>query len=276
MTGIKAKIKITFAVFVVIWLVAATQIAVTNLFSEKAHFTEAFSTREDVVITGESLDVVAKIDDASKLVDGAEDIDGAKKSDMDNYTAVTRDIMNKLCSPGFCIYDNSANLYEPGKCIKANGSSDNYNVGMTLSSFDGTKEAYAHIKIDSTMNSAKTAKEKKSTNNIYSHKNTIEKEFDKLGATYISYTKINGYVESICSDSECLKIADEIFDRLSAQKKSVHTGDVCTVYGYSDNLPESIISDDGEKINVQISFSCNEQKNITEICVATPINNESY
>ena len=90
-----------------------------------------------------------------------------------------------------------------------------------------------------------------------------------------TYKKVSGHIDSVYSFNNSIEIAEKIMKGLCADIISVHTGDVCTVYGYTDDIPEYITSN-GKKINVQVSLSRDEQTNATLIHVGTPILNGSY
>ena len=90
-----------------------------------------------------------------------------------------------------------------------------------------------------------------------------------------SYKKVSGHVDSAYSYNNSIEIAEKIMKYFSADIVSVHTGDVCTVYGYTDDIREYVISN-GKKINIQVSCSADEPDDTTQINVGTPILNGSY
>ena len=228
-------------------MAAFVQIVITECFDRKEGITEAFSIEEDITLKSSSIDIIAKTDD------------------MDCF-GLTNEYMKKVCENVFSVYDNSLNLFEPGKCVKATGVYGDYDMTMTAGRYDRSRGVYLHIRAFS---------EKPFGKDYESLKNKMENKIADISHEYITYTKINGYANSRYSYDKCMQVADRILKKYTAKKISFHTGNVCVIYGYSEKMPFHVM-ENGNKVNLQISFSYNELNRVTEICVATPIINEAY
>lgn len=83
---------------------------------------------------------------------------------------------------------------------------------------------------------------------------------------------INGPADSAREESICNSIASELNGTITDTVKLDNT---YTVYGYSDSI-DNYIKCDGSKINFNIAFSYNDEKDCTEVFLSSPIINYDY
>lgn len=81
---------------------------------------------------------------------------------------------------------------------------------------------------------------------------------------------INGKLDSALKDV----VKDDILEELDAKVVSEQCNDeLYTVYEYTDNI-DDYVSMASSKINLNLSMSYNEEKDITEVVLATPLNSQ--
>ncbi len=72
------------------------------------------------------------------------------------------------------------------------------------------------------------------------------------------------------------KIAASVFEEAEAKKVFEHVEDESySIYGYTDKV-DNCITIGNKKININVAFSYNEEKNITQILIGSPIVNYDY
>lgn len=143
--------------------------------------------------------------------------------------------------------------------------SDDYSIDCAAVWSDKLQHTYMHciVKLKKDMSECRIVKEK------------VEGILEDYEAEYLSYTRIDAYKEGKSDIDDCHRYAADIFGRLGASQVCSASDNIYTEYGYSKEIDEQIETDN-KKVNVQISFSYNEEKDVTDICVGTPIINTSY
>lgn len=112
---------------------------------------------------------------------------------------------------------------------------------------------------------------------ILSYRNLVQDAMKKLDIGTVNSTiKIEGTYDGKLSYLDKNKITDEIIDELQLKIVNDHRGeDLYTVYGYS-SLIKDYITVEKNRVNVNLVFQYDEEKNQTVLYLATPIMNEDY
>lgn len=244
------KIRAVLALCVVLWTFTAAQLVVTYAMTSEKEITEAFATSDNVQISGCTIDIIADLGADRDLFDIE-----SKGSILSVVSAVGDNNMQEDDIA------ESANVYS------CQYSADKYDINCAAVWSEELQHTYLHCVV--TM--------KNEISECGKIRQTVQEAIDECGHEYIAYTRVDAFISGRRDDSWNKAYADKIFGRLDAKPIQINNvlNPGMTEYGYSDRISGGVMSGD-EKINVQIAFSYNEEKDITEICVGTPIINTAY
>lgn len=87
---------------------------------------------------------------------------------------------------------------------------------------------------------------------------------------------LKGELQGALSDEQKERLASQMLDKMNAKKRvSRHLDEAYTVYAYDKDM-ENYIMIGSDKVNVNVCISYDENRNITTVYLATPINTEDY
>ena len=112
--------------------------------------------------------------------------------------------------------------------------------------------------------------------NVLKIKSRINDAFEKnkmnSQISIIMNASVNGYMDYASKNIMC----DALFRKIGADIVSENRdNDMFVVYGYTENISE-YINILNEKVNVNLAITFDEEKNVTKIILATPINNMDF
>lgn len=240
------KIRLVFAVCMALSAVVSVQAVFSLSVSENAEITEAFATSDGIVITEK--EVVA----TARLPYGKNDFySDAEKILKDIYAILGED---------------KASYEKDGEkiCIKSYAETERYSVSQLVTWSEELQNTYFKCVVDINDD----------TDVLYV-KEMIEGVLNKKDAEYVSYVRINAEKEGAMDEKECRDYVKKVFKRLGAEEVCKGSEGFYAAYGYSKKLTDTITAGD-KPVNVQVSLSYNEEKDIMEISLGYPIINTSY
>lgn len=249
------KIRCIFAVCICLWIAVVVQVVVTMAFENDADITEAFALDDNLNIRKCSVEGTAclKCDRQSFYNDsiillGRFAHAYTKENNADSIT-YSEDIL---------------------PCYMLDFDTKESSFHATISWSDKMNQAYFHCNIR-IKNNAETMKKVRSLlNNMF-----CEAENDGYICDDIIYSSIEAERDGHMSESECIRYSETMFYRLNAEEIISGGEDYYTVYGYSPDISDSILSQ-GRKINVQAGYSYDEENNVTHISLGSPVLNSDY
>lgn len=244
------KIKIVCALCAALCVAACVQLILNHSFPDDVKITEAFAASDKVTVSE------CIVETTARLSFGEGSLYKSAKSFLSE--------LNRALG-----YENISYEKYRGKdvmYVKASYEEEEFIVNEIVTKNILSGSTYFHgtvtLKVDS--------------ENSEDIKKTVEGVLDSFGADYITYIKINALKDGKMTVGQCKGYTDRIFSRINAE--SVCEGKdsgYFTRYGYSKKLTDTITADD-ELINVQVSYSYNEKKDVMEISVGYPVINDSY
>lgn len=108
------------------------------------------------------------------------------------------------------------------------------------------------------------------------YKELITGLFDAMGITGNVNVNLIGTVSGMLNRDEKNRVADNLLESLEAKVVAeCRDNDFFTIYAYSKGI-EDYITIGGSKINVNIAMNYDENKNMTNIYVSSPVNSLDY
>ena len=250
------KIRCMFAVCMCLSIAAMVQVMVTMAFARETDITEAFAMEDNVDIRKCSIEGTACLnvdmqsfdEKAVLLLENVTEAFGMEHTKQ-QVTFSDRD--------GFSCYVTECNTEE-------------LDYHATVSWSDKMDRAYLHCRIY-----VKSSADR--MEQAYKMLDSVLRQSEKAG--YISDNIIYTAVEADCggrmSESDCEEYTDIMFGRLGAKRITDGGTGYYTVYGYTPDISDSIQSND-RRINVQASYSYDEENDVTRICLGSPVLNMDY
>lgn len=241
------KIRIVSAVCASLCAVILVQTVVTLSFSDDTEITEAFATSDGIMISDREVEATAKL--------------SFKKDNFYPESEKFLDAVNRALELDNVSYEKD----DEKICIKFNAASDNYAVSGVVTWSEELQNTYFHCVVGVNEN----------VSDISAVKKILDTVLDKQGTENITYIRINAEKKGVMDKKECKEYVGKVFNRIDA--KEVYNGNdgVYVAYGYSKKLTDTITAND-KLINVQVSLSYNEAKDLMEISLGYPIINTSY
>ena len=244
------KIKIICALCAALCVAAFIQVILNHSFPDNVKITEAFAASDNVMVSECIVETTARLSFGE---------DSIYKSAKSFLSELNRELG----------YDNiSYEKYHDEDVIymKASYEEEDFIVNEVVTKNNLSGSTYFHGSVTL----------RADTENAEDIKKAAEEVLDSFGADYITYIKINAIKDGKMTYRQCNAYTDRLFSRINA--KSVCRGKdsgYFTQYGYSKKLTDTITADD-ELINVQVSYSYNEEEDVMEISVGYPVINDSY
>lgn len=111
---------------------------------------------------------------------------------------------------------------------------------------------------------------------LMAYKNEVEDILEKLGMKTNTQILLKGIQNEVLTEEEMLKLTDSMFRSLGAKKVKLVSGeDWYSYYGYGEEYGEVRV-EDGEKINVNITYTLDEANQRTIIQIGLPVVNATY
>ncbi len=173
--------------------------------------------------------------------------------------------------------------YHPrNSIITTNNSADNYSVNIIS---DQDKELY---------NLSVISQNKDQHNTKYNFKISSNEKLDLIdcrrdrlvrflltqNVTPVEHIYFEGEIIGSLSDDNRIEIASKVLKRLGSNINGTYTSDITETtsayYGYTKEYDNYILSPNGQKSNVEINFSYDEDNKITKYIVAFPFCNKTY
>lgn len=249
------KIRCILAVCVCLWIAVMVQVVVTMAFEKDADITQAFAVDDNINIRKCSIEGTACL--------------SCDRQSFDNEAIMLLENF-ALTFSGENGTDSITYSDEKLPCYKFECNTRDGDFHATVSWSDKMNQAYLHCNIQ-VKNTAEKMEEVHSL---------LKDVFDRAGkdgciSDDIIYSSIEADRMGRMSDSECTGCTDTMFGRLNAEKIT-GGGDVFyTVYGYTPDISDNIQSN-GKKINVQVSYSYDEENDVTRISLGSPVLNSDY
>lgn len=249
------KIRCIFAVCICLWIAVMVQVMVTMAFEKERDITEAFAKEDNVDIRKCSIEGTACLN--------------ADRQSFD-HTAVLllENVQEDMTDNAAC----EKVLYSEEKlpCYKVSFNTDETDMSATVSWSDKMNQAYFHCNINI----------KGSTDRMRKVYDKLESIFDKgKKAGYISddiiYSTIEAEKEGYINENDCIQYTESLFERLGAKRVTDGGRGYYTAYGYTPEIYNSIESKENS-VNVQASYTYDEQKGATVISLGSPVLNSDY
>jgi hypothetical protein len=110
----------------------------------------------------------------------------------------------------------------------------------------------------------------------YTYEKIVKEIMQDLDIETEVTVNLKGALNGRLSDSQQKETADYILKAINAKsKQEYYIEDAYTVYAY-DSSQTSYYKIGKDKVNVNVCITYNEAENITQICLATPIQNQDY
>ncbi len=241
------KIRVVCAMCAAMCAALIVQTVITLSFSDDAGITEAFAVSEGIVISESEAEAAAKL--------------SFEKDNFYQNAEKLFDDVNKALNVNTPVYERDGEKM----CIKAEISSERYNVSELVTWSEELENTYFHCVVSINEDGA----------DVMAVKETLENVLDLWGAEHITYVRMDAKKSGAMDEKECEDYVKKVFMRLDAKEVYQGKEGLYTAYGYSKKLTDTITADD-KLINVQVSLSYNEEQDVTEITLGYPIINTSY
>lgn len=180
---------------------------------------------------------------------------------------------SKLCTK---LHRNQAvNHIEIGKnkvvgTVAEEQDSASYNFSLTSKELEGSSVSYYKMKLSS----------KDMNSNIQKLYDRTTKLFDTWQVDKKETFYAKGIITGELTEEQRKAYKIDIFEALNAKDtnyyKDDYSGNTEVYYGFTRKVKDSIKEANGEKTNLQVSFSYNEINQTTEIIIAAPFYNEPF
>ena len=241
---------------VLIWVVIAVQIIVNKTVKDDDEIVEAFSISNSIPITS-SLDAYGLF--------------GEMYLNDDTKENMLVNLAGELgITDGYTIDKESSSELNKTVLIK-NGKQGNTKVSIvTVNNEDGegvsNEKQYILISIE--LNS--------SPENIMEIRDKVDEIYNDIGVDNSSNIYLKGSIAGELTQKDKVEMIDSVFDDLEARVVLSNTLDTTyNVYGYTKN-EKSYVYQMGEKVNVNMAISYDENENMTYIHIASPFINKSF
>lgn len=241
------KIRIVFTTCMVLCAVMLVQAAVTRSFSNETKITEAFATSDGIVISEKEVEATARL-----------------QFDRNSFYEESQKLFNDI-NTVFGMQTVSYEKEDEKMCVKASVSDDRYDINSLITWSEELNGTYLHCIINVKQGDA----------DVIKIKQILEKMLDKWEAEQVVYVRISAKRPGYMPESECARYVDRMFNRLDAKEVYKGNDSLYIAYGYSKKLTDTITANN-KLINVQVSLSYNEEKDLTEISLGYPIINTAY
>ena len=161
-------------------------------------------------------------------------------------------------------YSINSRIEENKKITECEKYSDNGEVMLELVEADGVNHLGIVLDLKDNVESAE------------SYEQLVREIFDAEGIDGNVNLYLEGHIKGTLNYEERSNVADDMLDVLGATiVTESRENDVFSIYAYTDRIPRYIKSI-GKKININITASYDEDKDVTVIYLATPLNNLDY
>lgn len=251
------KIKMSIYIIAVLWVAVLTQIGVQILIQDDGRITEAFANTNSNIVAS-NVEVAADY--------------GSRYLSISDKEELVKHIATKIG-----INTDYKLIHNEGKKsteLKAEKNSKNGNVTIEIISIENdtvhnTKETshYIIVNVDIYENSK----------SILKYKNILEEAMNELEVLdYQSIIRLNGVYTGKLTFEKKTEITNELLSNLEAKIVSESREDeLYVVYGYTGLISE-YIETEKNKVNINIAMTYDEEKDKTNIYLASPILNEDY
>ncbi|ROR25689.1 TATA-box binding protein [Mobilisporobacter senegalensis] len=251
------KFKMTLYIIAVLWVAFLAQVAVHFLIQDDGRIIEAFANTNSNVVE-------SKVEVAADY--GSRYLNHEDKEKLIRYLASSIGINTD--------YEIEQKKGSKSLEYKAEKKSRNGEVCIELISIEketehGTREIKHYILVNLGIY--------ENSNSIIEYKEIIEDAMKELNVLdYQSIVRFNGVYNGRLTLDEKIQITNELFQNLEAKVISEsREDDLFIVYGYTGLIKE-YIETNGNKVNINVVITYNEQADKTNIYLASPILNEDY
>lgn len=249
------KIKITLYIVGIVWIATMTQIFVNHVFVKDGKIMEAFAATE-ISMVESSLEVTADYGNAFMTEEDKKQMLVHIASSIGLTKDYTWSVKNETEKSNITLKKEGKNTKSELKMISYYQSDDKNNLTQFLSIKLSLKE-----KLDS----------------ILAYKRELEETLKELNVENCqSYLNFHGVYQGNLSETECKAEVNKLLNKL--QGKIISQGSIdgnYTTYAYT-NLVKDYINIENNRVNLNIAFNYDEEKNKTNLYVGTPIYNLDY
>lgn len=249
------KIRATIYAVGVLWIAVMSQLLVNRLFVDDERIMDAFIDT-DSNIEESKLNIVVDYGEGFLLNNEKTNVLNklAKSADIKDYEIKTETI------------ENARNTLIQKKTKAKEGLLEF--ISLTQGTDEKTK--YHHFIL-------MEIKMKEDFNGVIEYKKKIESCVKKLKVTdYQSIMKFTGTYPGKMSTKKRDENISKLLKCLQAKKvDTIESKEYYALYAYT-GLVDDYITAGGKKININVAVTYNEEKDKTEICLATPVLNEEY
>lgn len=250
------KVKMTLYIIAVLWVAFLAQIGVHYLIQDDGRITEAFANTNSSIVE-------TKVEVAADY--GSRYLSRKDKEEIVEYIA---------SNIGINDYQIEEKKGSKSLEYKAEKKSKNGEVSIELISIEketehDTRETKHYLLVNVGIY--------ENSDSILRYKKIIEDAMKEINVLdYQSIVRFNGVYNGRLTLDEKIQIADELFSNLEAKVISEsRENDLFIMYGYTGLIKE-YIKTNGNKVNVNVVITYDEQTDKTNIYLASPILNEDY
>ena len=251
------KVKVVLYIAAVMTVVVVIQLAINHTFLDESKLVKAFEDTKATPVKGK-LQVVGNFGDKYMTTEDKE-----KLIDYVSRQLGIKDTLEKKVVKGNTTISVTAKV--EGKAA----TTDIEAISITSESKEKIQQTkqYVYVTIDIF----------EQMSSVLAYKDIIEDTLNKVGLESVDSTVLlTGVYQGKLSLLEKNSVTDQILDTLQAEVTAENrTESIFTVYAYTPNISKSI-EVEGDKVNLNIAFSYNEDKDETVVYLATPIINEDY
>lgn len=251
------KFKMTLYIIAVLWVAFLAQVAVHLLIQDDGRITEAFANTNSNIVE-------SKVEVAADY--GSRYLNNEDKEKLIKYIATSIGLNTD--------YEIIQKKGSKSVEYKAEKKSRNGEASVELISIEketdhDTREIKHYILVNVGIY--------ENSNSIINYKEIIEDAMEELDVLdYQSIVRFNGVYNGELTLEEKTEITNELLQNLEAKVISEsREDDLFIIYGYTGLIKEYIITN-GNKININVVITYDEQTDKTNIYLASPILNEDY
>ena len=251
------RLQIGLYIVAMLAVAATIQLVVNRSFLDETKLVKTFEKTEATPVKG-TLQVVGNFGDKYLTTEDKE-----KLIDHVSRQLGIKDTLEKKVVKG------NTTISVAAKAESAAATTDIEAISITSGENEQIKQTtqYLYVTIDIFDNMS----------SVLGYKDIIEDTLDKVGLQSVdSSILLNGVYQGKLSLLDKNNVTEQILEDLQADVTAENrSNSIYTVYAYSPDLSKSL-EIQGEKVNLNIGFSYNEEKDETTLYLASPIINQDY
>ena len=251
------KIRMTIYIIAVLWIGVITQIIVNKAFQDEDKIIQAFASTNSKVVESK-LQIVADYgirymtqEDKEKLIEYLAGAIGLEK-DYEIITTKGEETLSVTAEKRGKNADTKVEVISVEKNSQESLSETRQYIVITLSVYD-------------------------QMDNIIKYKDMLEKKVKKLEIVSCDTAmQFIGSYQGQLSLKEKNKVTDELIEYIQGKIVNENRSEeLYTVYAYT-GIMDDYLTVEGHRVNINVAISYNEEKDQTNIYLATPILNEDF